>query len=71
MKMEFDFSKEQDLKLSTQAISVLMMTLQKCLLEEKDIVPMLEELKLAREGSELVVLNPPTVKFNLEDLKDA
>ena len=36
------------------------MTLQKCLLEETDIVPLLESWELKVENDEVVVINPPT-----------
>jgi hypothetical protein len=56
----------EDMNLSQQAIGALMMALQKSLLEQSDIVPVLEgfKLKLSEEG--LVVLNPPVVRFNEE-----
>tara|TARA_A100001015_G_scaffold320325_1_gene446279 strand:+ start:1703 stop:1894 length:192 start_codon:yes stop_codon:yes gene_type:complete len=51
------------MKLSDQAIGALMMALQKSLLEQSDIVPVLKnfELELMDDG-ELLVKNPPTVK---------
>jgi hypothetical protein len=56
----------KELKLSKQAMGAVMMALQKSLMEQTDIVPVLEnfKLKLGEEG--LVVLNPPLVKFNEE-----
>jgi hypothetical protein len=58
--------------LSVQAISTLMVVLQKCLLEQSDIVPLLQELKWARhlDTEELHVLNPPMVKFDHADEED-
>ena len=47
------------MKLSKQAIGALLMTLQKCLLEETDIVPLLESWELKVENDEVVVINPP------------
>jgi len=60
----------QEMKLSKQALGALMMALQKSLLEQSDIVPVLEgfKLKLSEEG--LVVMNPPIVKFNDETQKN-
>tara|TARA_R110000824_G_scaffold88551_10_gene217607 strand:- start:3092 stop:3328 length:237 start_codon:yes stop_codon:yes gene_type:complete len=55
------------MKLSNQAMGALMMTLQKCLLEETDIVPLLREMDFIVDGpsqSELVVLNPPVVNLD-------
>ena len=48
------------MKLSNQAVGALLMTLQKCLLEETDIVPLLESWELKGENDEVVVINPPT-----------
>ena len=47
------------MKLSNQAVGALLMTLQKCLLEETDIVPLLESWELKVENDEVVVINPP------------
>jgi len=47
------------MKLSNQAVGALLMTLQKCLLEETDIVPLLENWELKVENDEVVVINPP------------
>ena len=52
--------------LSKQAIGALMMALQKSLLEQSDIVPVLEKFKMVSSPEGLVVLNPPLVKFNEE-----
>mgnify|MGYP003664767115 CR=1 FL=1 len=49
------------MKFSTQATGALLMTLQKCLLEETDIVELINEWNL--EG-ELYVLNPPTLSLD-------
>jgi hypothetical protein len=43
-----------------------MMALQKSLLEQSDIVPVLEAFKFVNSPEGLVVLNPPLVKFNEE-----
>jgi len=50
------------MKLSDQAIGALMMALQKSLLEQTDIVPLLQgfELELMDDG-QLLVKNPPPV----------
>jgi hypothetical protein len=54
----------QHTNLSKQAVGALMMALQKSLLEQSDIVPVLEKFKLANSPEGMVVLNPPIVKFN-------
>ena len=56
----------QHTNLSKQAVGALMMALQKSLLEQSDIVPVLAGFKLANSPEGLVVLNPPVVKFNEE-----
>lgn len=48
------------MKLSDQALGSIMLVLQKGLMEQSDIVPMLKSLDLQASGEELVVLNPPT-----------
>lgn len=56
--------------LSKQAIGALMMALQKSLLEQSDIVPVLEGFKMTNSSQGLVVLNPPLVKINEETTAD-
>jgi len=65
-------------KLSDQAMGAIMMALQRCLLEQSDIVPMLKRMKFVQSGAkELIVLNPPIVKgitremLEPEESKDA
>jgi len=61
------------MKLSDQAVGAVMMALQKCLMEQTDIVPILKEMDLeAKEiqgNEELVVNNPPVVQADLEQLQ--
>jgi len=61
--------KGREMSLSDQALGTLMMALQKSLLEQSDIVPTLKELKFVENAGELVVLNPPLVKVNHEDME--
>ena len=56
------------MKLSDQAMGALMMVLQKCLMEQSDIVPMLKELDFVKDGDELSVENPPTLHIDEEKL---
>lgn len=50
-------------KLSNQAIGAIMMALQKSLMEQSDITPVLQEFKIQVDDSgELVIMNPPVVK---------
>ena len=54
--------------LSNQAIGAIMMALQKSLLEQSDIVPVLQGFEIQVDDSgQLVVMNPPAVK--VPDLK--
>ena len=57
-------------KLSDQAMGAFMMALQKSILEQSDIVPVLKAFELTpTDGAEeeLLVTNPPTVKVNFAD----
>jgi hypothetical protein len=55
--------KEKTMKLSDQALGAVMMALQKSLLEQSDIVPVLKDFELQEQEGELVVTNPPLVNF--------
>ena len=55
-----------DMKLSKQALGALMMALQKSLLEQSDIVPVLEGFDFIIKDAELFVKNPPLVKFGAD-----
>jgi len=55
------------MKLSDQALGAVMMALQKSLLEQSDIVPVLKDFNFVTHGDsqeELVVTNPPTFKMD-------
>jgi len=61
------------MKLSNQAKGALMMALQKCLLEETDIVPLLESMDFELtpgDDDTLVVVNPPVVELGGVELSD-
>ena len=48
-------------KLSNQAVGAIMMALQKSLLEQSDIVPVLKDFNIqVDDAGQLVVMNPPT-----------
>jgi len=52
---------KEEIKLSTQAIATLMVTLQKCLLEQTDITELLRDYNFnLSEQNELTVINPPS-----------
>jgi len=55
-----------DMRLSKQALGALMMALQKSLLEQSDIVPVLEDFNFILKDGDLFVKNPPVVKFDAE-----
>jgi len=54
------------MRLSDQAVGAVMMSLQKSLMEQSDIVPVLKGFKMTASKEGLVVLNPPLVKFGEE-----
>ena len=55
------------MKLSNQGMGTLMMCLQKSLLEQSDIVPMLQDLEFEIQEGEIVCTNPPKVELNTTD----
>lgn len=55
------------MQLSNQAIGAVMMALQKSLMEESDIVPVLRSFNLIETPEGLAVTNPPVVSFVSED----
>jgi hypothetical protein len=52
------------LKLSNEALGAIMMALQKSILEQSDIVPVLQEFDFRVIDDKLFVSNPPVVKLN-------
>jgi len=63
------------MKLSNQAVGALMMALQRSLMEQSDIVPVLQEMDFQVDPedsshSELVVTNPPTINFDNVQLNE-
>jgi hypothetical protein len=57
---------DKNMFMNDQAIGALMMALQKSLLEQSDIVPVLKGMKFRLSDTGLMVLNPPLVKFDAE-----
>ena len=66
------------MKLSNQALNALMMALQKSLLEQSDIVPILKSFDYAKSpetkrwgssSGELVIKNPPTFKIGVDEFQ--
>jgi len=56
----------KNMHLTEQAMGAVMMALQKSLVEQSDIVPVLKEFKFRLSDHGLVVLNPPIIKFDDE-----
>ena len=52
------------MQLSNQAVGAIMMALQKSLMEQSDILPVLKGFMFAHSDDGLVVLNPPTVSID-------
>lgn len=48
------------MKLSDQALSCIMVALQKSLMEQADIVPLLKNMEMVEQNGELTVTNPPS-----------
>jgi hypothetical protein len=63
----FGLKEEYKMKLSKQAMGSLMMALQKSLLEQTDIVPVLEQLDWESVDGDLFVKNPPA--FSLDQVE--
>ncbi len=57
---------DKEMYLTDQAVGAVMMALQRSLLEQSDIVPVIKEFKFKLSEDGLVVLNPPLVKLNKE-----
>ena len=69
-RKEINMADVQHTNLSKQALGAIMMALQKSLMEQSDIVPVLEGFKMVSSPEGLVVLNPPLVKMNEETTRD-
>ena len=63
-------NKEKEFQLSDQAVGALMMALQKSLMEQSDITPVLKGFSFRLSEDGLVVMNPPLVKFSVEQLAE-
>jgi hypothetical protein len=60
---------DNEMYLSDQAMGSFMMALQKSLMEQSDIVPVLKGFKFRLSEQGLVVMNPPLVRMP-EDLEE-
>jgi hypothetical protein len=52
------------MQLSNQALGAVMIALQKSLMEQTDIVPVLKNFILTETEEGLIVENPPILEFN-------
>ena len=52
------------MQLSNQAVGAIMLALQKSLMEQSDIVPVIREFNLLETSDGLVVTNPPVVSLD-------
>ena len=57
----------KEMQLSDQAVGALMLSLQKSLMEQSDIVPIIKGFKFRLSDAGLMVMNPPLVKLAQED----
>ena len=57
----------KEMKLSDQAVGALMMALQRSLMEQSDIVPVIKGFRLKDSEAGLMVMNPPLVKLGHDD----
>jgi len=62
-------SDNKDMYMTDQAMGALMMALQRSLMEQSDIVPVLKAFKFRLSEEGLVVINPPLVKLK-EDFEE-
>tara|TARA_Y100001973_G_C5177072_1_gene322587 strand:- start:1483 stop:1689 length:207 start_codon:yes stop_codon:yes gene_type:complete len=62
-------SESKDMQLSDQAMGALMMALQKSLMEQSDIVPVLKGFKFRLSPIGLMVMNPPLLKMGAEEIE--
>jgi hypothetical protein len=58
------------MNLSNQALGAIMMALQKSLMEQSDIVPVLQGFVLTETDDGLIIENPPIIEVNTEDGED-
>jgi|TARA_R110002124_G_scaffold261522_1_gene427428 hypothetical protein len=61
---------DKEMYISDQALGAVMMALQKSLMEQSDIVPVLKEFKFRLSDDGLMVMNPPLVKMPNMELND-
>tara|TARA_R100000152_G_C6777615_1_gene207596 strand:- start:1062 stop:1307 length:246 start_codon:yes stop_codon:yes gene_type:complete len=60
----------KDMTLSSQALGAIMMALQRSLMNQQDIVPLLSEFKFRLSENGLMVMNPPVLHGTYDDEGD-
>lgn len=73
IKIRYIIKKENQMKttLSDQALGAVMLALQKSLMEQSDIVPVLKGMNFEIDDSgELVVTNPPDIDLSQVEFKE-
>tara|TARA_R110002074_G_scaffold400547_1_gene596230 strand:+ start:408 stop:662 length:255 start_codon:yes stop_codon:yes gene_type:complete len=72
LKGEKMIDNDSNMYLTDQALGAVMMSLQKSLMEQTDIVPVLKEFKFRLSEQGLVVINPPLIKLqeDFEEIKE-
>ena len=60
-------NEDNNMFMNDQAVGAVMMALQKSLMEQSDIVPVLKGFKFRLSEAGLVVMNPPLVKVDQTD----
>jgi len=55
------------MQLSNQALGSIMLALQKSLMEQSDIIPVLQGFVLTETDDGLIIENPPIIEFDNED----
>ena len=63
-------TEKENLQLSDQAVGALMMALQKSLMEQSDIVPVIKGFKIRNSEDGLMVMNPPLVKIGNKESEE-
>ena len=61
-------SEDKNMFMTDQAVGAVMMALQKSLMEQSDIVPVLQGMDFVPTEEGLVVKNPPIVKFDTDGM---
>ena len=64
-------NEDNNMFMNDQAVGAVMMDLQKSLMEQSDIVPVLKGFKFRLSEAGLVVMNPPLVKVDQTDIDTA